>query len=101
MSEHLASTTVFEPFFKLCLAQMRNISTRREFHSDLDLQLLHKKLDAGRKKLRDTVLMWLTLRKGTVPEAVLVKMESDKGALFKRLTPSNRGSKAKGGHPLG
>ena len=95
MSEHLASTTVFEPFFKLCLAQMRNVSTRREFETDLDLQLLHKKLDAGRKRLRDTVLMWLNLRKGTVPEAVLDKMESNKGALFQRLAPSHKGSKVK------
>ncbi len=101
MSEHLASTAVFEPFFKLCLAQMRNLSVRREFDSDLDLQLLHKKLDAGRKKMRDTVLMWLNLRKGTIPEAVLAKMESDKGVLFQRLAPSQKGSRAKGRPSLG
>lgn len=101
LAEHVVSTTAYEPLFKLCLEQMRDLSTKKDFHTNLDLQLLHKKLDVGRKVMRDTILMWLNIRGGSLPEAVLGKLESDKGALFQRLAVGGRGSRANKAIPLG
>ncbi len=88
LSEHIETTHPYEIFFKLCLAQMRDVSKRTEFQTTLSLQLLHKKLDEGRKKLRATILMWMRITNGNIPEQVLQKMESDKGSLFQKLTSS-------------
>lgn len=86
LQEHLALPRPYETFFKLCVAQMQNISIRPEFQTTLSLQLLHKKLDEGRKKMRETLLMWTSVTGGVVPEMVLETLESEKGALFKKLS---------------
>lgn len=91
LSEGTATTHPYEVFFKLCLAQMKDVSTREGFQTTLSLQLIHKKLDEGRKRLRDTILLWVRISSGSIPEQVMQKMESDKGALFKKLTAGAKG----------
>lgn len=86
LSEALTSPTAYESILRLCLTQLRSVAMRPEFGTNLELQILHKKLDAGRKNLRDTALTWLTLNRGMVPNTVLERFEDDKGLLFQRLS---------------
>lgn len=85
LKETLSLEHPYEVFFKLCLAQMRAVSTREGFQNSLPHQILHKKLDEGRKKLRATLLMWHQVSKTPISDSVLQKFESEKGTLFKKL----------------
>jgi excisionase family DNA binding protein len=86
LKESLGLEHPYEVFFKLCLAQMKSVSTREDFKSSLPLQILHKKLDEGRKKMRATLLMWHQVSKTPVSDSLLEKFESEKGTLFKKLS---------------
>lgn len=96
LSEALTSTIVYEPILRLCLAQMRSVTARPEFGSSLELQILHKKLDTGRKNLRDVTLTWLTLKQGTLPNTVVERFETDKESLFQRLSQKTKEKIPKG-----
>ena len=85
LKESLGLEHPYDVFFKLCLAQMRIVSTKEDFRNSLPLQILHKKLDEGRKKMRATLLMWHQVSKTPVSDSLLQKFESEKGTLFKKL----------------
>ena len=85
MAEALASATPYHVLYQLCMAQMQKVSTDPSFKSSLKLQILHKKLDEGRKALRKSVLMWIEMNNGTSTPAVMLKLEATKDTLFKKL----------------
>lgn len=88
LSEGLTQSHPYEVFFKLCIEQMKRVSTEPNFQTNLEAQLIHKRLDEGRKRMRATILMWLQIGHGVVPTAVVEKLESEKAALFKRVANS-------------
>jgi hypothetical protein len=73
-------------FYNLCLNMMGFASEKNREKPDLQAQILHKKLDEGRKKMRSTVLMWIEAGRGTVPEAVFRQLNNDQDDLLRRLT---------------
>lgn len=77
----------WEVFFQLCIAQMNYLALVKDFKTNLGLQLLHKRLDEGRKKLRASVLIWIELHRGKsqIQEAVSV-VETSSDALLRRLS---------------
>lgn len=78
----------YEVFFRLCLAQMKEVSNRPEFGNSLPLQMLHKRLDEGRKRMRDALLLWAKLDGAPVSDAIVTKLETEKTTLFKKLSPT-------------
>lgn len=83
--DELASTKPYEVFYHLCLAQMRFVSSNVDFTTSLTLQVMHKRLDEGRKRMKTTLLMWVEMGRGHVSEEVLHKLETDKESMFTRL----------------
>lgn len=76
----------WEVFFKLCLAQLAQLVATPGFKTTLDLQILHKHLEEGRKRLRSAVLIWVELHRAQDPVMQVVQtMESGAGALLRRL----------------
>jgi hypothetical protein len=75
----------WQPFFKLCLAMRRQVEEGLAQKPTIPLQALFMKLDEGRKKLRGTVLMWVSSGQGTVPEAFLATMEDPKETVARHL----------------
>lgn len=85
ISEAAVSKTVYESFLALCIAQIRYVSRKKGFDTNLDLQLLHKKLEMGLKRLRESLQTWIVLQQGRTPKALLEGLDTEKGALFRRL----------------
>lgn len=78
-------------FYNLCLKLMSWVSEKNAEKPDLEMQILHKRLDEGRKKMRSTILMWVEMGRGTVPEALFKKLNTEGDELLKRLIlPSSK-----------
>jgi hypothetical protein len=73
-------------FYQLCVAMLEYLSELNSKTPTLELQSLRKKVDEGRKKMRGTVLMWIEMGRGTVPESVLRQLNNDQDDLLRRLT---------------
>jgi hypothetical protein len=76
----------WETFFQLCLAQINYISQLPGFATNLELQMLHKQLDEGRKKLRSSILIWIELHRGqSQVQDTLQVLEKGTNTLLRRL----------------
>lgn len=74
----------YRPFLELCVAQLKQLSTAPGFQTDLEAQLLHKRLDEGRRKLQACLLSFLYITGRDIPESVLSEV-SKKASLMARL----------------
>jgi hypothetical protein len=72
-------------FYKLCLAQLGAVRDSPEFATSLDLQHLHKRLDAGRRVIRDTIVTWAMMGKGGLPEVILDVLGGGTGSVDRKL----------------
>lgn len=86
MAEAVVTPKPWVVFYQLCLSMMVFVSKNK----DLSSQLLHKKLDEGRKKLRGNVLMWIEMGRGTIPESVYRELNNGKEDLLKRLAGTDK-----------
>jgi len=85
LRNHLGLLNPYVPFFKLCMAFLKRLSTRDGFSQSLQYQLLHKQIDAARVRMRTCILMWSKVSSPTSAEEVIKGMESEKEKLFKRV----------------
>lgn len=68
-------------FYNLCLAMMAFVENQR----GLESAAIWKRLDEGRKKLRSTVLIWVELGRGSVPDQVFDLVDTSKERVIRRL----------------
>lgn len=76
----------WEPFFNLCLRLMDFVSKLNKKQPSLEAQALEKKLEEGRKKLRGTILMWIEMGKGGIPESFILAITSESDEVLRNLT---------------
>jgi len=76
-------------FYNLCLNMMSYLKEFEKGAPALELQILHRKLDEGRKKMRGTILMWIETGRGTIPESVFKQLNNDQDDLLRRLSKSS------------
>jgi hypothetical protein len=70
------------PFYELCLELMKSVSPK----AGLESAALHRRLDEGRKKMRSTILMWIEMGRGTVPDNVFRLVDSGKESVLRKVT---------------
>ncbi len=68
-------------FYSLCLEMLSTVSAQH----GLESQALSSKLEAGRQKMRGTVILWIELGRGKVPEAVFGALDSSKEKVLRRV----------------
>lgn len=85
MKKHLGSLNPYVPFFKLCMSMMQSVASIEKFESSLDAQLMHKKLDEARRKMRECIFMWLKVSSPLNAEEVVQSLDTEKEKLFKKL----------------
>lgn len=85
LTEANQDPNAWQPIFKLCVAMLRFICAELESKPTVSMQALFMKLDEGRKKLRGTVLVWVSSGLGNVPEAFLATLENPVESVARRL----------------
>jgi predicted DNA-binding protein (UPF0251 family) len=85
IQEAVNETNPWAPFFKLVVGMQDFLAKEGGAKPDLSTQTLQQLLDEGRKKIRATVVMWIELGRGTIPQNLLKTLDSDKEALLKKL----------------
>ena len=83
-SSALADPKPWMIFYQLCMWMMETVSRSKT----PEMLALHKRLDEGRKKMRGTVLMWIEMGRGSVPENVFRLLDFDKETVIRRATTS-------------
>lgn len=68
-------------FYELCLEMMKALSA----NSDMGSLVLHRRLDEGRKKIRATVVMWVEMGRGSVPDNLFRLVDSGKESILRKL----------------
>lgn len=81
----MKNTEAWQPFFNLCVNMMERAEALQAAKPTLEGQALVQRLDEGRKKLRGTVLMWLSAGQGLLPEAVLASLETPQETVSRKL----------------
>lgn len=69
-------------FYALCLEMLTTVSTQH----GLESQALAKRLEAGRQRMRGTVLLWVELGNGGVPETVFGDLDTPKEKVLRRAS---------------
>lgn len=73
-------------FYELCLALMKRVSYQPDFATSLELQSAHQLLDLSRKKLREVIVVWTELGRGSLTPTALKDLDSDVDDVMKRIT---------------
>lgn len=73
-------------FYNLCLNMMAYATEAEKKTPSLTMQAAMQKLESGRKKMRGTILMWIEMGRGTVPEGVFKQLNNDQDDMLRRLT---------------
>jgi hypothetical protein len=89
----LAEPHPWKPLYELCVRMLAHVPTLAE-KSDLERQTLHLKLDEGRKRMRGTILMWIEMGRGSIPDSFLGALDTDSEALLRRLATADHKSRA-------
>lgn len=87
----LKSTGILQPwkvFYDLCIHMMEAVSNEETYRTDLEWQVLHKKLDEVRKRMRDSIILWMEMGRGTLPDSALKSVDTVKEDLLRRISSS-------------
>lgn len=85
MAVSTGSQRPWEIYYSLCIRMMDYVSVMSQKGLDVSWNLLHKRLDEGRKKMRGTILVWMEMNRGLTPQSTIDALSTDKEELARRL----------------
>jgi hypothetical protein len=80
--EALGEPKPWQLFYELCLEMMKTLSSE----TSLECMALHRKLDEGRKKMRATIVMWIEMGRGSIPDNVFRLIDSGKESVLRKVS---------------
>lgn len=86
LARHSGEADSWRPFYELCLAQARQVSTTQEYRTSLQHQHLHDRLQTGLAKMRKVILVWIEAGNSPAAAKAENKMDGDTQAVLRRLT---------------
>lgn len=78
-------TQVWSYFFKFCTALMDFCWVQDRKAPSIEWQLRAGRLDGARKRLREVVVTWVEMGKGTLPQQLAESLSSNREALISRV----------------
>jgi len=86
LADNIGVSDPWRPFYQICVAQMKQLSSMEGYKSSLELQHLHSRLSIGLSTMRRVIMVWIEAGRSEKAHAVATLMDGISEAVLRRLT---------------